>query len=71
MFVLLENFIDESPWITGTLKISEVVVNWDAIGAIAEALGAAGVIVTLMRTTKASTYQEVYRDLRQNLDSGQ
>jgi hypothetical protein len=46
---------DHSPWESGRpeslLLVDEprgVIVNWDAIGAVAEAVGAAGVLVTLL-----------------------
>ena len=47
-------------------------MNWDAIGAIGEIVGAMAVVATLVylatqirhsyRATRASTYQEIYRD---------
>lgn len=53
-------------------------MNWDAIGAIAELVAALAVIISLIylaiqvkhgiATSKATAYQEVYRDLRASLE---
>ena len=52
-------------------------MNWDAAGAIGEIIGAAAVVITLaylaaqtrlnMRALRASAYEDIYRDLQQNL----
>ena len=54
-------------------------MNWEAAGAIGEIVGAIAVVVTLaylatqtrlnMRATKAVAYEDIYRDLQQNLNS--
>ena len=54
-------------------------MNWEAAGAIGEIVGAIAVVVTLaylaaqtrlnMRATKAAAYEDIYRDLQQNLNS--
>ena len=54
-------------------------MNWEAIGAVGEAIGAVTVLVTLaylamqvrlgIRTTKAAAYEDIYRDLQQNLNA--
>ena len=52
-------------------------MNWEAIGSIGEIVGAIAVVVTLaylaaqtrlnMRALRASAYEDIYRDLQQNL----
>jgi hypothetical protein len=54
-------------------------MNWEALGAVGETIGAVAVLVTLVylamqvrlgiQTTKAAAYEDVYRDLQQNLNS--
>ena len=55
-------------------------MNWDAIGAIAELLGAIGVIASLVylgrqirdgqRALRASSYQQFRQDISQSMDQG-